>query len=69
MDLEGIVCKQKNSPYNVTEKPSRYWINVAALQSAVVSFYTDPTVFGVPHSDTKVSLTDFLAVLEDFARW
>jgi len=26
MDLEGIVCKQKDSPYKVTEKPSRYWI-------------------------------------------
>ena len=28
MDLEGIVCKQKNSPYKVTEKPSRYWVKV-----------------------------------------
>ena len=28
MDLEGIVCKQKNSPYKVTEKPSRYCIKV-----------------------------------------
>jgi len=28
MDLEGIVCKQKYSPYKVTEKPSRYWIKV-----------------------------------------
>jgi len=27
-DLEGVVCKQKDSPYKVTEKPSRYWINV-----------------------------------------
>ena len=27
-DLEGIVCKQKDSPYKVTEKPSRYWIKV-----------------------------------------
>jgi bifunctional non-homologous end joining protein LigD len=26
MDLEGIVCKRKDSPYKVTEKPSRYWI-------------------------------------------
>jgi ATP-dependent DNA ligase len=26
--LEGIVCKQKNSPYKVTEKPSRHWIKV-----------------------------------------
>ena len=28
MDLEGMVCKQRNSPYKVTEKPSRYWIKV-----------------------------------------
>jgi len=28
MDLEGIVCKQKESPYKVTEKPSRYWIKI-----------------------------------------
>lgn len=28
LDLEGIVCKEKNSPYKVTEKPSRYWIKV-----------------------------------------
>jgi bifunctional non-homologous end joining protein LigD len=28
MDLEGIVCKQKDSPYKVTEKPSRYWIKI-----------------------------------------
>jgi bifunctional non-homologous end joining protein LigD len=28
MDLEGIVCKQRNSPYKVTEKPSGYWIKV-----------------------------------------
>jgi bifunctional non-homologous end joining protein LigD len=28
MDLEGIVCKRKDSPYWVTEKPSRYWIKV-----------------------------------------
>jgi len=27
MDLEGIVCKRKDSPYKVTEKPSR-WIKV-----------------------------------------
>ena len=26
MDLEGIVCKRKDSPYKVTEKPSRHWI-------------------------------------------
>jgi bifunctional non-homologous end joining protein LigD len=28
MDLEGIVCKRKHSPYKVTETPSRYWIKV-----------------------------------------
>src|SRR5262249_2103859 len=28
LDLEGIVCKRKDSPYKVTEKPSRYWIKV-----------------------------------------
>ena len=28
MDLEGIVCKRKDSPYKVTEKPSRSWIKV-----------------------------------------
>jgi bifunctional non-homologous end joining protein LigD len=28
MNLEGIVCKRKDSPYKVTEKPSRYWIKV-----------------------------------------
>jgi len=28
MDLEGIVCKRRDSPYKVTEKPSRYWIKV-----------------------------------------
>jgi len=28
MDLEGIVCKRKDSPYKATEKPSRYWIKV-----------------------------------------
>jgi bifunctional non-homologous end joining protein LigD len=28
MDLEGIVAKRKDSPYKVTEKPSRYWIKV-----------------------------------------
>ena len=28
MDLKGIVCKLKDSPYKVTEKPSRYWIKV-----------------------------------------
>jgi len=27
-DLEGIVCKRKDSPYKVTDKPSRYWIKV-----------------------------------------
>src|SRR5690242_12019478 len=28
MDLEGIVCKRKDSPYKVTERPSRHWIKV-----------------------------------------
>jgi ATP-dependent DNA ligase len=28
MDLEGIVCKRKDSPYKATERPSRYWIKV-----------------------------------------
>ena len=28
MDLEGIVCKRKDSPYKVTEQPSRYWVKV-----------------------------------------
>src|SRR5881296_2626609 len=28
MDLEGIVCKRKDSPYRVTEKPSPHWIKV-----------------------------------------
>jgi hypothetical protein len=23
---KGIVCKRKDSPYKVTEKPSRYWM-------------------------------------------
>jgi len=28
MDLEGIVAKRRDSPYKVTEKPSRHWIKV-----------------------------------------
>jgi ATP-dependent DNA ligase len=28
LDLEGIVAKRKDSPYKVTEKPSRHWIKV-----------------------------------------
>jgi DNA ligase 1 len=28
MDLEGIVCKRKDSPYKVTDKPSCHWIKV-----------------------------------------
>jgi ATP-dependent DNA ligase len=28
MDSEGIVCKRKDSPYKVTEMPSRHWIKV-----------------------------------------
>jgi len=27
-DLEGIVCKRKDPPYKITDKPSRYWIKV-----------------------------------------
>src|SRR5262245_27736955 len=32
MDLEGIVCKRKDSPYKVTEKPSHHWIKVKNLR-------------------------------------
>ena len=32
MDLEGIVCKRKDSPYKVTEKPTRHWIKVKNSQ-------------------------------------
>ena len=28
MDLDGIVCKRKDSPYKVTETPSQFWIKV-----------------------------------------
>ena len=28
MDLEGVVCKRKDSPYKVTERPSHHWITV-----------------------------------------
>jgi bifunctional non-homologous end joining protein LigD len=28
LDLEGIVCKRKDSPCKVTEKPSRHWIRL-----------------------------------------
>jgi len=28
MDLEGFVCKRKDSPYYVTERPSQHWIKV-----------------------------------------
>jgi ATP-dependent DNA ligase len=28
LELEGMVCKRKSSPYRVTEKPSPYWIKV-----------------------------------------
>ena len=28
MDLGGMVCKRKSSPYRATEKPSPYWIKV-----------------------------------------
>jgi len=32
MDLEGIVCKRKDSPYKVTEKPSRHWIKALIFE-------------------------------------
>jgi len=32
MDLEGIVCKHKDSPYKVTEKPSPHWIKSRMLR-------------------------------------
>jgi ATP-dependent DNA ligase len=25
MDLEGMVCKRKSSPYRATTEPSKYW--------------------------------------------
>jgi hypothetical protein len=28
MDLEGMVCKRKGSPYRTIEKPSPYWLKV-----------------------------------------
>jgi ATP-dependent DNA ligase len=28
MDLEGMVCKRKDSPYRGTDEPSHYWIKV-----------------------------------------
>jgi ATP-dependent DNA ligase len=28
LDLEGVVAKRKNSPYKVTDKPSRDWIKI-----------------------------------------
>jgi len=28
MDLEGIVCKRKDAPYKVTDKPSPHWIQI-----------------------------------------
>ncbi len=28
MDLEGIVCKRKDSPYKVTERPSQHWVKI-----------------------------------------
>jgi len=32
MDLEGIVAKRKDSPYKVTDQPSRHWIKVKNSQ-------------------------------------
>ncbi len=28
MDLEGMVCKRKSSPYRATPEPSKHWIKV-----------------------------------------
>ena len=28
LDLEGMVCKRKSSPYRATEKPSPHWIKI-----------------------------------------
>jgi len=28
LDLEGIVCKRKDSPYKATDQPSRHWIKI-----------------------------------------
>jgi ATP-dependent DNA ligase len=28
MDMEGIVCKRKDSPYKATERPSRDWTKI-----------------------------------------
>jgi len=43
MDLEGITCKQKDSPYRATEQQSRYRIKVknshySRLEDATLSF-------------------------------
>ena len=35
MDLEGIVCKRKDSPYKVTERPTRQW---KSLKSSLQAF-------------------------------
>src|SRR5205809_4446718 len=32
MDLEGMVCKSKSSPYRATEKPSPYWMKIKNRQ-------------------------------------
>jgi hypothetical protein len=37
MDLEGIVCKRKDSPYKVTEKPSR---NSRTSVNRILCLYT-----------------------------
>jgi ATP-dependent DNA ligase len=46
MDLEGIVCKRKDSPYKVTEKPSHYWIKVKNLRYS----QSAPSASAVPRS-------------------
>src|SRR5262245_58486391 len=53
LDLEGIVCKRKDSPYKVTEQPSRYWIKVknrgysqlVELKPAAISSALRPVVW------------------------
>ena len=32
MDLEGIVCKRKDSPYKASEEPSPHWIKIKNSQ-------------------------------------
>jgi hypothetical protein len=46
MDLEGIVCKGKDSPYKATEKPSRHWI---LLPGSVAADRTTPALRDGPN--------------------